>query len=174
MALGTGLCAGKIVAGVLGIGAASVLGFNWITTGCPTGVCPSETKVTETSMSSAVVPVALTTAGSEKAADSCCQLMDAAADVKSVKTVAAEEASSCCAEKASEAAVTTVALPTEAASCCSEKAEGAVTNVALATKPEAKEAGSCCFDAGATTPCDGEKACCQENFGLADTSAVKP
>ena len=33
MACISGLCAGKFIAGIVGVGAASVLGFNWITTG---------------------------------------------------------------------------------------------------------------------------------------------
>lgn len=151
MALGTGICAGKIVAGVLGMGAASVLGFNWITTGCPTGVCP-----TERAAQAAVIPASLTTgqAGAEAGVDSCCALMGAEAKVETVAAI-------------------TEACATEAASCCSEKqAEAAVTSVALTTEAGAT-AEACCFDKGAAAPCDEAKPCCQENFGLAD-SAAKP
>lgn len=170
MALGTGLCAGKIIAGVLGAGAASVLGFNWITTGCPSGVCP-----TERAAQAAVVPASLNTTEAAGGVDSCCSLMGDAVEVKTVAAdteVCETKADSCCAD---EAAVTTVAAETAATSCCSEKGvdQAAVTTVALATEA-AETAEACCFDKGAEAPCNESKACCQENFGLANNSAAKP
>lgn len=134
MALGTGICAGKIVAGVLGIGAASVLGFNWVTTGCPSGVCPTERAPQSTVIATSLNP---TEAATGTTPDSCCPLM------------------------ASEARVETVAATTEA---CAAEAAGCCEN-----PPEA-----CCSQEGAEAPCDEAKACCQENFGLAASSGVKP
>lgn len=173
MALGTGLCAGKIIAGVLGVGAASVLGFNWMATGCPSGVCPIERaaqgQITTASMTNAVIPASLTAVAAESAIDSCCQLLAVAeeAETKACETKACETV-------ACETA-TTGAVAGKADSCCSEMMadQAAVTSVALTT--EATDASEpCCFDKGAKAACDEAKACCQENFGMADTSVAKP
>ena len=144
MGLCGGMCAGKIIAGVVAIGAASVLGFNWITTGCPTGVCPTERAAQAT-----ITPASLATSGK---ADSCCALM--AETEKSACGVAAE---SCVAEAKS--------------GCCSEgKTEQvAITNVS-ATLPAAPK-GECCADKGMPEPCSDKKECCIENYNLAEKPA---
>lgn len=156
------IAAGKIVAGVLGLGAASVLGFNWITTGCPSGVCP-----TERAAQAAITAAALETA---PAVDSCC----------ATKAAETTQADACC---AAEAAVTTVAAPAATPdapdACCALMAEAATTAAVipvsapadpLAAAPE----GECCADKGATEPCNEAKACCKENFGIADNAPANP
>ncbi len=144
MACISGLCAGKFVAGIVGVGAASVLGFNWITTGCPTGVCP-----TERAAQAAITPAALTT---EAAADSCCALM-----AETEKSACGLEAAACAAE--------------QTAGCCSEgQADQVAITTVAATLPAAPE-GECCADKGMAEPCSDQKACCIENYNLADKAA---
>lgn len=151
MACISGLCAGKFIAGIVGVGAASVLGFNWITTGCPTGVCP-----TERAAQAAITPAALTT---EAGTDSCCALM-----AESEKSACGLEAAACAAE--------------QTAGCCSEgqtdtpAEQVVITNVA-ATLPAAPE-GECCADKGMAEPCSEQKACCIENYNLAEKPAANP
>jgi hypothetical protein len=168
------IMAGKVIVGVLGLGAASVLGFNWITTGCPTGVCPTE-RAAQAAITQASLPA------ETEASDACCALM-AEADVQNVaaKTescatdadACAATAAGCCNADKTDAVMTNVAATTEATdSCCAEKAaaEPVITNVAA---PAAKE-GECCFDKGLPEPCSTEKACCQENYNLADQPAAE-
>jgi len=148
MACISGLCAGKFIAGIVGVGAASVLGFNWITTGCPTGMCP-----TERAAQAAITPAALAT---EAGTESCCALMaeseKSACGTASEACVAAEAKTSCCSEgKTDQVAITTVA----------------------ATLPAAAE-GECCADKGMAEPCSEQKACCIENYNLAEKPAANP
>ncbi len=137
----SGLSAGKFIAGVVAVGAASVLGYNWITTGCPTGVCPTER--------AAITAAAHATEGG---ADSCCALM-------------AETEKSAC-------GVVAEACEAEAkGGCCSEgKAEQVVITTVAATLPSAPE-GECCSDKGLPEPCSDKKACCIENYNLAEKAA---
>ncbi|MCC5824474.1 MAG: hypothetical protein LAT64_13420 [Phycisphaerales bacterium] len=160
MACGTGICAGKVIAIVVGLGAAGFLGFNWVTTGCPTGVCP-----TERAAQAAITPASLNT---EKA-EGCCELMAEAA-CEAEKVCCSEKACDtekvCCSEKACDAEKACG----EAKACAGQSAcgsdEAQITNVAMTT-----EAATCCFEKGAKEPCDETKPCCKENFGLADKSA---
>jgi hypothetical protein len=115
-------------------------------------------------MTNAVTPASLTAVAAESAIDSCCQLLAVAeeAETKACETKACETV-------ACETA-TTEAVAGKADSCCSEMMadQAAVTSVALTT--EATDASEpCCFDKGAKAACDEAKACCQENFGMADT-----
>lgn len=82
------LTAGKAISAVLVLGATSVLGYNWVTTGCPTGVCPTSKAAKNTA---AISTVALP--GSDaQAKDACCSL--------SAETMPTADATlpACCAE----------------------------------------------------------------------------
>ncbi len=145
MAAISGLSAGKFIAGVVAVGAASVLGYNWITTGCPTGVCP-----TERAAQAAITTAAHTT---DAGTDSCCALM--AETEKSACGVAAEAC---------------VAAETKSGCCSEGKAEQVVITTVAATLPSAPE-GECCSDKGLPQPCSDKKACCIENYNLAEQPA---
>lgn len=145
--MATGICAGKLIAIVVGVGAAGFLGYNWVTTGCPTGVCPTERAAQAT-----ITPAAMTTTAAEQT-DACCALT--AETVAAAETCATEQAYD--AEKACETA-------------CETACEGDVQVAAVGMITDEK-AESCCSEQGATEPCDENKPCCIENFGLADKSA---
>jgi hypothetical protein len=82
------ITAGKAISAVLVLGATSVLGYNWVTTGCPTGVCPSSKAAKNTA---AISTVALP--GSEaQTKDACCSLTAESATTTEVALPA------CCAE----------------------------------------------------------------------------
>lgn len=136
------LSAGKAVAAVLALGAGSVLGYNWITTGCPSGVCP-----TDRAASSAVVPVADT---AETKSDSCCPLTAettavaaelpgccaelgeaACGDASKCADMGSDMAAGCDAEEQTETVVQTVTNEAAGDSCCpSEKTAEPVTETA--------------------------------------------
>lgn len=153
------IAAAKVIAGVIGLGAASVLGYNWITTGCPSGVCPTE-RAAQAAITAAALPA-------EAPAEGCC----------ATKAAEASAADACC---SAEAALTTVAAePAKTDSCCALMAEAgstaAVTPVAAPAHPlAAAPEGECCADKGATEPCNEAKACCKENFGLAENAPANP
>lgn len=150
MALLSGLCAGKVIAGVVAIGATSFLGYNWVTTGCPTGVCP-----TERAAQAAMVSTSLTTtAAAEVPAEGCCALT-----AETATSACAVEAEACYAEAAKTG-------------CCSaDKAEQVAITTVAATLPAAPE-GQCCSDKGLPEPCSEQKACCIENYNLADKTTT--
>lgn len=132
------LTGSKAIVSVLAIGAGGVLGYNWVTTGCPSGVCPSERAA-----SAAVVNVSDTA----EAADSCCSLGTAVAD----KASCASECETPCTDKA-------VAEAGEAGGCCALMAE--VSNVALTT--ETKEADSCCSTEAKVEKAEADSCCASE------------
>lgn len=157
MACVSGICAAKFVAGVVGVGAAAVLGFNWITTGCPTGVCR-----TDKAAQVEITPAAHV-AGAE---GSCCALM--AESGKSACGVEAEacvgQEKGCCSNKAKQEVAETKA-------CCSgDKAAEQVAQVIPVASTSAPK-GECCADKGLPEPCDSTKPCCIENYGLAEKPA---
>lgn len=165
MACGTGFCAGKIIAGVLGIGAASVLGFNWITTGCPTGVCP-----TERAAQVAITAASLDTAAPAQAEgpDACC----------APKAPAEAKADACCPAEAATTTIAATKLTPATDACCALMAETTTAAVIPVSAPAADPLaaapeGECCADKGATQPCNDAKACCKENFGIATNSPAE-
>ena len=148
MACATGICAGKIIAIVVGVGATGFLGYNWVTTGCPTGVCP-----TERAAQAAITPASMTTAAGAEKADACCPLT-----AETAAAEACDTAMACDTEKACEEAT-----------ACQTACEGDAQVATVAMTSEKAE--TCCSEQGATDPCDEKKPCCIENFGLADNSA---
>ncbi len=134
------LSAGKAVAAVLALGAGSVLGYNWITTGCPSGVCPTE----RAARNAAVTPVA-NTQTETKDADGCCPLMAettaVAAELPACcaelgqaacgdPSQCADMAAGCDADKQCDTAVQTVSNETAGDDCCPSKAAEPVTETA--------------------------------------------
>ncbi|GEM_PF-4247143 len=139
------ISASKSVFAVLAVGAGSVLGYNWMTTGCPSGVCPTERAAAN------VIPAAMTaeteaTSCSTEKADSCCPLTDAA----TVTTVAntAEGCEAACEDKAACDDMTAC----DSESACSDKAEcqtdaANVQAVSMTTEAQsecADKPASCC------------------------------
>lgn len=171
----SGMCTAKIVAGVVALGATSLLGYNWITTGCPTGVCPTERAA------AAITPAALTVPAE---GDACCALTQAAEGAAATSACAVEAdaclatAEGCCQDKAAPAAETTpVAAETpaceDAKPCCATEQQPAEPAMTLVAATETAE-DACCFDKGLPEPCSTEKACCQENYDLAKKPAAAP
>ncbi|MFK7884640.1 MAG: hypothetical protein AB8F26_10715 [Phycisphaerales bacterium] len=85
----------KAIVSVLAIGAGSVLGYNWVTTGCPSGTCPTERAAARITQASMVETEDLGSACSTKSADSCCPLT---AETTAEMTNVAAELPACCAE----------------------------------------------------------------------------
>lgn len=82
------LTAGKAISAVLVLGATSVLGYNWVTTGCPTGVCPTS----KAAKNSAVISTVALPGTEAQAKDACCSLTAQAATTTETTLPA------CCAE----------------------------------------------------------------------------
>lgn len=87
------IAASKAVFAVLALGAGSVLGYNWMTTGCPSGVCPTERAAAK------VIPAAMSTdtdamSCSTEKADACCPLT---AQTTAAVTNVSAELPACCA-----------------------------------------------------------------------------
>ena len=69
------ITAGKAISAVLVLGATSVLGYNWVTTGCPTGVCPTS----KAAGNSAVISTVALPGSETETKDACCSLTAQAA-----------------------------------------------------------------------------------------------
>lgn len=170
----SGMCTAKIVAGVVALGATSLLGYNWITTGCPTGVCPTERAA------AAITPAALTVPAE---GEGCCALTAEVAHhtgdqaAKSACGVQADAclatAAGCCQDEAAETTPVAAEAPAceDAKPCCATEQQPAEPAMTLVAATETAE-DACCFDKGLPEPCSTEKACCQENYDLAEKPAA--
>lgn len=133
------IAASKAVFAVLAVGAGSVLGYNWMTTGCPSGTCPTERAAAN------IIPAAMTSETEASScsidkADSCCPLTEAAA-----MTAVANELPACCAEL-DKAACGDASLCTDMPA--PEQAQAVIQSVSVETETQQTEcedkADSCC------------------------------